>query len=217
MAKLAENLTLLMKAHDINSCELSRNTGILQPVIYRLMHGETDNPKIATLLPIANYFSLTLNQLIGDAPLPSFSQRCLGNYSIQAIKIPIISWEQATIWPQINNAEHVDFLPVTTALNKDAFILQMKGTTMESRFPDGALLIIDTSIPYNDKDFVIVRIEQQPEVIFRQLLFDGNNIALKPLNSDFKTIYLEKNKDQYSIIGVLVEARISCKNNLTKI
>ncbi|MCL5261043.1 MAG: helix-turn-helix domain-containing protein [Gammaproteobacteria bacterium] len=214
MAKLAENLTLLMKEHDVNSCELSRNTGILQPVIYRLMHGETDNPKIATLLPIANYFSLTLNQLIGDAPLPSLSQRCLANNSSQAIKIPIINWEQAVAWPQISNTESAAYLPITTAVGKDAFILQMKGTTMEPRFPDGTLLLIDTSIPYKDKDFVIAHIEQQPEVIFRQLLFDGNNIALKPLNSDFKTIYLEKNKDRYSIKGVLVEARISCKNNL---
>ncbi len=69
MENLASVLTHLMSKNGISSAELARKTGVTQPVVYRLMTGETENPQILTLKPIANYFGISIEQLLGSIPL----------------------------------------------------------------------------------------------------------------------------------------------------
>ena len=68
MENLSAVLTHLMSKNGLTSSELARKTGVAQPVIYRLMSGETENPQILTLKPIADYFKLTIDKLSGSAP-----------------------------------------------------------------------------------------------------------------------------------------------------
>lgn len=79
MSKLAQILKLLMAEQGLSESELARRTGIGQPVVHRMASGETDNPKVATLSPVANYFALSISQLIGDEALPS--DRVLGTHN----------------------------------------------------------------------------------------------------------------------------------------
>lgn len=65
MQNLSSVLSQLMSEKGIKSAELARKTGVGQPVIYRLMTGITDNPQMLTLIPIANFFNISLDQLIG--------------------------------------------------------------------------------------------------------------------------------------------------------
>lgn len=67
--KLADVLSHLMHIKGINSAELARLIGIGQPVIYRLMTGVTANPQVFTLKPIADYFHISIDQLLGYSPL----------------------------------------------------------------------------------------------------------------------------------------------------
>jgi transcriptional regulator with XRE-family HTH domain len=69
MKKLSSILSHLMSQKGIKSAELARKTGIGQPIIYRLMTGETENPQISTLKPIADFFQIGFDELLGLAPL----------------------------------------------------------------------------------------------------------------------------------------------------
>jgi len=69
MENLSAILSHLMSEKGIKSAELARKTGIGQPVIYRLMTGTTDNPQVLTLKPIADFFGISLDQLLGFTPL----------------------------------------------------------------------------------------------------------------------------------------------------
>ncbi len=69
MENISTVLTHLMSEKGISSAELARKTGVTQPVIYRLMTGETVNPQILTLKPIAHFFGVSLEQLLGAVPL----------------------------------------------------------------------------------------------------------------------------------------------------
>lgn len=69
MGNLSEILTYLMSIKGIKSAELGRKTGVAQPVVHRLMTGVTENPQILTLKPIADYFGVSIDQLLGLAPL----------------------------------------------------------------------------------------------------------------------------------------------------
>jgi transcriptional regulator with XRE-family HTH domain len=69
MENLSAILSHLMSEKRIKSAELARKTGVGQPVIYRLMTGTTDNPQVSTLIPIAGFFGVSLDQLMGLSPL----------------------------------------------------------------------------------------------------------------------------------------------------
>lgn len=55
-----------MSKEKINCTDLSRRTGIAQPIIHRLSHGQNINPKINTLKPIARYFKVRIDDLIEE-------------------------------------------------------------------------------------------------------------------------------------------------------
>ena len=80
MENLSTVLTYLMSEKGIKSAELARKTGIGQPVIYRMMTGTTENPQVLSLKPIADFFGVSLDQLLGLSPLNS--QKPLDNISL---------------------------------------------------------------------------------------------------------------------------------------
>jgi len=83
MENLSTILTHLMSEKGIKSAELARKTGIGQPVVHRLMTGTTENPQILTLKPIADFFGVTLDQILGLRPLDN--QKQLDNIALHKI------------------------------------------------------------------------------------------------------------------------------------
>ncbi len=79
---------------------------------------------------------------------------------------------------------------------------------MEPRFPEGTVLLIDPDLKPNSLDFAIIHIEGQNLPNFKQILIDGEHTILKPLNSDFKTLLLNK---PHKFLGVMVQSRMDFK------
>jgi len=205
--KLSTNLRALMSEFPgLNESELARRTGIGQPVVHRICSGETDNPKVATLSPIANFFTVSISQLIGDEPLPD--SRIPGSYSqnIQTYqRIPILEWHQVVTWPELRVVgKHVPTLLTNQDIGKQGYAVLVTDTTMEPRFPEGTRLLINHDLTPRNRDFVIVHIEGEEMPHFKQLLIDGNNYYLKPFNPDFRAFQLDK---PYRLLGTMVEAQ----------
>lgn len=79
--------------------ELATRIGMNQPTLYRIYTGEIMDPKTTTIIPIAKYFDVSLNELRGQAliknigqpsaksrflaqkidSLPSDAQKCINN------------------------------------------------------------------------------------------------------------------------------------------
>lgn len=210
MKKLSTNLKALMGEMGISESELARRTGVGQPVVHRIASGETDNPKAATLSPLANFFAISISQLIGDEPLPK--GRIPGTYNpgIHGWKqIPLLGWEQSLEWPNLKNQPDLtQSISSDLLLSEHAFALKVSDNTMEPRFPEGTLLIIDPEVKATNRDFAVVHIEGQKTPTFKQILMDGTVFYLKPLNPDFKPFPLDM---PHRFLGVVVQARMDFK------
>ncbi len=203
--KISETLSHLIKRHNLNTLELSRRTGIGQPVIYRIMSGETDNPKIATVCALADYFKITVNQLIGETPLPGDAKK---TKSKELLGIPLITWEDVDSWPlskmKLAKAKKIDS---EIDYNPDLYALKMNDDSMEPLFSKGTLLIIDASKKARDRSYMIVKCKSQKQSVFRQLLMDDDFQYLKPINPDpdkYKMKVFGKD-DKYC--GALIQAK----------
>lgn len=210
MKQLSTILKALMAEIRINESELARRTGIGQPVIHRIASGETDNPKVGTLSPIANFFAVSISQLIGDEPLPP--NRIPGTFNPGITgwtQVPLLTWEQVPQWPHLSGqTKPTQTVSTDIDVSDDTYALIIKDTTMEPRFPEGTVIILDPTIQPVDRDFAVVQIEGQHSLHFKQVLIDGDTIYLKPLNSDFKTIVLDK---KHNFLGVMVQSRMDFK------
>ncbi len=209
-SRLKEILRKLMSEVNINEAELARKTNIPQPTLHRILSGSTRSPRGNSLSPLANFFSVTISQLIGDDPLSL--ERIPGTYnpSISGwTSIPLISWEDALDWPNIHANLRSDgwnaWSSTDATVSPMAFALRVKGEAMAPRFPEGTLLIVDPEYKPQDKDFVVVKVANQSQATFKQLLFDGDDAYLKPLNPEFNTARMDKRQ---TILGVMIQARV---------
>lgn len=207
--KLAITLKTLLDKSRLSESELARRTGICQPVIHRMASGETDNPKIETLRPIAKFFAITLDQLIGDEPLISKFPNSHVEQALAAV--PLITLEEAISWPpKSEKASISQYVPTDITISPHAYAIKLKNSTMYPMFPDGTLLIIEPNIAYQHKDFVIAQIQNEQQATFKQLLVDGKEHYLKSVNNDYQPYQLTK-KDK--ILGIMLQARIDFRNN----
>ncbi|MBI5447339.1 MAG: helix-turn-helix domain-containing protein [Gammaproteobacteria bacterium] len=207
MKNLHQILRGLMDEMQLSESELARRTHVGQPVIHRILSGETDNPRVATLSQIANYFSVSISQLIGDVPLPPDRLPGTHQQSPQTwTQVPLLNWEQVLVWPkQRESIQAPVMIGTDLTVSKNAFALRVKDTTMMPRFLEGMLLIADPEKPVHDRGFAILRQTGQKTAIFKQILKDSADTYLKALNPDFKTILMDEAR--YQFIATLVQAR----------
>lgn len=205
MSNLSTILKAMMNEVKITVTELARQTGVGQPVIHRMASGETDNPKVGSLSPIAKFFNINISQLIGEEPLPG--DRIEGSHNPfyrSWTQLPLLSWVQAAFWPdEIPANDIASYVSTDSNVSEHAFAIRMEDNTMAPQYPEGSVLIIEPTIKACDKDFALVHIEGQAKAQFKQILFDNEDLYLKPLNSDFEIKRVEGN---YKIIGVLVQS-----------
>src|SRR5581483_6132788 len=96
---LSKNLSLLMFENNIDSPTLSRYTNVPVATINRLKANPASNPTLASLLPIANYFSISLNQLIGTEAIPK--NRAPGTFDPKErreVPVPFIPLDKIIQW-----------------------------------------------------------------------------------------------------------------------
>ncbi len=204
MSNLNSILKALMHEVGITVTELARRTGVGQPVIHRMASGETDNPKVGSLSPIAKFLNVTISQLVGDDPLPKDRFKGSHNpYYRSWTKLPLLSWEQAAHWPRRVYSEVQSYISTEAVVSENAFAVRVEDSTMAPRFPEATILVFDPEIKAQDKDFVAIHIEGHQKMQFKQMLLDGPDLYLKPINVDFQTNRVDK---PYRVLGVMTQA-----------
>lgn len=204
MSKLAAVLKSLMREKNISVTELARQTEISQPVLHRLATGATYNPQIETLLPIARFFAVSIEQLIGNTPLPVTKN--IKNIIQDWTRLPLLALNQVINWLEHPSSIILKkFVRTDIPVSKNSYAIQLSDSTMQPRFFEGTLLIIDPEYSPENQDFVVAQLHNQKTVTFKQLLVDGENHYLKPLNPDFPIIRMIHND---RVLGTMVQARI---------
>lgn len=203
-------LRKLMTEVHISEAELARKTDIPQPTLHRILSGATRSPRGASLAPIANFFSVTINQLLGVDNLPT--DRVAGTYNprIQGwTPLPIIDWTQAREWHSFKHTLRTgtwdDWASTDLPVSEDAFAIEVRGSAMEPLFNEKTMLIIEPKRKPADRDYVVAAMKDRSCAMFKQVLFDGGDSYLKSINTEFKTLEMGIN---YDIIGTLIQARM---------
>lgn len=198
---LANNLRYLMHSKNISECELARRTYIPQPTVHKILTGKTTDPRASTLKSLADYFEISIEELLtGNQAVPH------SNSKTQSIVI--LSWKECIEGTQfINNLTPANWThwTVTEFISSHAYALVSKAS-MEPRFPKKTTLFIDPAIKPEDGDIVVVFYPNTDEATLRELSIDGPTQLLLPLNDTGNVTQLDKD---IKILGVLVKSSFS--------
>ena len=125
--------------------------------------------------------------------------------------VPIISWVKAGSFTEcIDDAGEYEQVVVDCEIREHTYALRVIGDSMISdnaiSFPEGIVIIIEPSMQAVNNDFVIAK-NGDNEATFKQLIKDGGDWYLKPLNNRYPIKLL----GHADIIGVVRQAIMKFK------
>lgn len=124
----------------------------------------------------------------------------------------MISWITAGAWADLSDpfqpGEAEDWLPCPVRHGPRTYCLRVRGESMKNpgsrpSYDHGDIIFVDPDKNANPGDRVIVRLDDQSEATFKQLLIEDGRKLLKALNPDWKPRYIEINGNA-TITGVVI-------------
>ena len=211
--KLSKILQKLLYEKRINTSELAREVDLPVPTVHRLVTGKSTRPYKSSLKPIADFFGITTEQLLGEKSLPFAPEQTISLPSKQSIKaISIIEWLDINNLEETNKKGKKDII-ITGNVSDNCFALLMNDYSMEPVFPKKSILIFDPNRKAVDRSYVLVKLSNNEIPIFRQLLVDIDHQFLKPLNPDLSTYQMRALGKDDTIIACLFESRINYESD----
>lgn len=205
MKKISSVLQHLIKQKGITTTQLGREAGVAQPVTYRLVKGTINNPRLHTLIPFTEYFNITMDQLLGDQPLPDQVEVIEVKPEPIRHQLPLYQWDELTAFPTRLPTEEVQNIETSLSVSEQSFAVVTKDLSMNKDFLANMTLIVDPTLTVQHRDFAIIELSADDAPVFRQVFFDAGSIYLKPTDENFKTIILEKDS-RYRFLGVVVQS-----------
>lgn len=122
-------------------------------------------------------------------------------------RVPVISWVQAGQWSDVVDnfapGDADDWIDCPVPCSQETFCLRVRGASMEPRFHDGEYIYVDPKAEARNKSFIIVRLDDEQQATFKQLIIEGEHRYLKPFNPNWPDPIIEINGNA-TICGVVI-------------
>lgn len=193
-----------MEHFKMSEADLCRGVSLPQTTINRLLTGQTCDPRISTLTILAQFFDVSLDQIIGKEKLvlnPSYHQA-------KGTTIPIIKWSNLQDWLSTQNyldEGFEDFIKTEKVLSAGSFAIKTP-VACEPVFGKDSLLIMNRLHgPESVLEGQIILIEiSSGQYGLRQVLQEGTAYYLKRLFAPFEVNAAESRNVFHACV---VEAR----------
>lgn len=189
--------------------------GPSQPTIHRILTGESQDPKTATLAPLAELFGVSVTDLREKNLETEAPSAILQNVSPAAMRglLPLISSVQAGNWSdiidQFQPGDAEDWLPCPFKHSKEAFVLRVDGYSNynpggEKSYTPGEFIAVDPGREPTNKSMVVAKIDGEERATFKQLIIepDGTHL-LQALNPSWPNRIMPLPPDS-RIVGVVI-------------
>lgn len=102
-------------------------------------------------------------------------------------RFPLISWVAAGTWSDITklSLEDSTLYPCPVPCSARTFVLRVQGISMEPTFRDGDLIFVDPAAETRHGSYVVARLEDDNGATFKQLIIEGGQKYLKPVNPNW--------------------------------
>jgi transcriptional regulator with XRE-family HTH domain len=205
---LQQILQRLMDISNITEQELAKHTSVAQSTINRILNGQTVNPRGCSLRLIADFFKITVSQLMGIDQIDFL--KITDNELLTKVglkKIPIIDFNSlfnlGKILSNKKSWKTLEIALVETKNSDDLFATIVPNDSMNPEFDSGSILIANKSMRPSDGDYAVLK--RQDGIFISELSVIGKKYYMQS-NSKSQSLHLV-HKDE--ILGIIVESRKS--------
>ena len=185
---IGKNIRQLMACAKMSEADLCRGVNLPQTTVNRLLSGHTTDPRINTLVAIAQFFEVSLEQLLG---FESIVPNNLG-VSTRGCILPIVNWDSLQNWLyralEITN-ELRCWIKTERNFNDHSFALPTPASCQHI-FGENGLLLMNRLAPSEFKDGHIVLLEENNEFYLTKILKEGTHWYSKRLFAPYEITLL---------------------------
>ena len=186
---------------------LARAVKLPKATVHRVVSGITPDPRARTLLPIAQYFNISIEQLMGITALPNNTRLKSAGHQ-QAIEMPFISFNKLKEWSNGSYTPEQSY-NITSLSNKtlDAhyFITKVNSDEMAPLFSTGTFLLIRKQRTATKDSIVLVYNSTNNKFLIRKYIELNGEKYLLSSNPSYDILKLD---NKMELIGVVTEGRI---------
>lgn len=190
--KLASNINHLMSQKGIaNVTELAKQIRIPQPTMHRLLSGDVKEPKYALLKQIADFFKLSVQELVETDLL-----RTAGSQSVEPTKVGTLRFSEVPIigGAQLGDGGHWTNMQYPVGFgdgyinwptrDPDAYALRCTGDSMKPRIKDGEYVVIEPNHQFLPGDEVLVVTKDERAMVKTFLYERDGEVMVMSINEE---------------------------------
>lgn len=199
----------LMQSNNMDESSLAKACNISLASLSRIKNNPESNPTISTLRPIAEFFNITIDQLLGYSPL--------NKNTAQIKRVPIINNLDVFTWLNNKNTKSPinSWLSCDLPISDHTFAMSYK-LDNNSTVLQNCLILVDPKRELKHEDLILIYNKKIKQFFLRLISIDDQNkLFLKPIESGFSDyIALDSCSKNIDLIGVAVESRLQYKIEL---
>jgi SOS-response transcriptional repressor LexA len=176
--------------------------GVTRAAVQQWERADGTAPKRATQLRVAELLGVSVSALMAGAAVGPRTE----SVDMRS-EVPVVSEIEAGGYTAVDNFKlhkGVKMVPINVDVRRHTFAVRVHGDSMVSEshdsFPEGSVLIVEPDMEALPGDYVIAR-NSDGGATFKQLVKDGGEYFLKPLNARYPIRPLGTSE----IIGVVRE------------
>jgi len=209
---IATRLRAKMTEKRLGENELSRRSNVPQPTIHRILHGDSNTPRKATVEKLARSLAVTPEWLLfgsthGNVTPIAAPYRMAREY-------PLISWVTAGAWTENDSSAHAGISTEMLFSHENpgdrGYWLEVKGDSMtpvqgNGFTPGMRILIQPEGFDLISGKFYVAKLMPSGDTTLKQYVRDAGTEFLKPLNPLYPMITVT---DDVQIIGRVIDSRL---------
>ena len=200
---LGKRLKTARELANLSQRVLSKRSSLSQQLISKLETGGVDST--TEIFPLAEALGVNPRWLATGRGEMSPEQDAAQKVNAY---VPLVSWVAAGNWREFAEASSPEDephrIPVTRRVGANAYALRINGDSMEPVFPNGGIIIVDPDVQPNPGSYVVVRLEDSQQATFKQLVLDGGEQYLKPLNPRYPIMPVREHASFCGVVRQLV-------------
>jgi SOS-response transcriptional repressor LexA len=207
LKKLSDNLNILMAKARLSANELAKHTGLPATTIKRIRTDDDANPTLTSLMPIAEYFAISLSELIGESSMNE-ARSSLVATGLQ--EVPLLNWSESIHYEVIDYDKYPKKVLTEKKIGNKGFALLVENSEIDI-FPKGAIILVDPEIKISTGDYVVVSKGDSSVLSIKKIIIDVDQPYLKALIPGAGIIPFT---DEYKILGVIIQYKVDFKKQL---
>ena len=186
MDSLAKRVLYARQKVGMSQQQLADASGLKQSDISKIERGQI--LKTTGLIALARALGSDPNWLDTGDGEPGINTNVTQGPKIGGF-VPLLSNVQAGMFTEYVDNFHpgdggMELIPTAVPVKQHTFALRVSGDSMSPKFTEGMLLIVEPDMEAHPGDYVIAK-NGDDETTFKQLIRDGADLYLKPLNERY--------------------------------